>query len=108
LNNLKSVLSANFEVVQMPTAYDAATAPTGAAPTISNFKYTLGTYQGLNYAFINATVKGATYGFLSAPGIYNGAIFRGDMALPKPAANTTFTLTVRNLYGTTTASITIP
>jgi hypothetical protein len=108
LGNLQNVLSASFEVVQMPTAYDASTAPTGAAPVISNLKYSLGTYQGLNYAFISATLTGGSYSFVSAPGLYNGAIFRGDMALPKPASSTTFTVTSRNLYGTTTASITIP
>jgi hypothetical protein len=108
LHNLQNVLSADFEVVQMPTAYDAVTAPTGKPPVIANFKYTLGTYQGINYAFLSAAVTGATYGFLSAPGLYNGAIFRGYMALPKPASNTTFTLTTRNIYGTATATITIP
>lgn len=108
LGNLQQVLSANFEVVQMPTAYDAGTVPTGAPPVIQGLKYSLGTYQGINYAFISATLTGGSYSFVSAPGLYNGAIFRGYMALPKPASNTTFTVTSRNLYGTTTAQIMIP
>ncbi len=108
LSNLNSVLSANLEVVQMPTAYDPVTAPKGAAPVIKSFTYTTGVYQGFNYVLLSGAVTGATYSYLSAPGYYNGAIFRGDMALPKPATATTFTLTSRNLYGTTTATVTVP
>ena len=37
LHNLGNVDASAFEVVQMGTKYDAATAPTGAAPTISSF-----------------------------------------------------------------------
>ena len=108
LNNLKNVLSTNLEVVQMPKAYDAATAPTGAAPVINSLTYTTGSYQGINYVLLKGSITGASYSFLSAPGIDNGAIFRGYMAIPKPAIPTTFTLTSRNIYGTTTATLLVP
>jgi len=91
LANLNSVVSANLEVVQMPTAYDASTAPTGAAPVINSLTYTTGVYQGTNYVMLTGTVTGASYSFLSYPGIDNGAIFRGYMAIPKPATATTYT-----------------
>lgn len=107
LANLANVQSANFEVVQMPTAYDAGTAPTGSAPVIHSFTYTIGSYQGMSYVFLTGNISGASYGFLDSPGLYTGAIFRGYMALPKQAKTTTYTLTMRNLYGTTTASITV-
>ncbi len=108
LGNLQKVVSSNFEVVKMPAAYDAGTAPTGAAPVIKSFTYVLGNYQGLNYVFLTGNVSGASYGFLNSPGLYNGAIFRGYMAVPKQAKATTYTLTMRNLYGTTTATVTVP
>src|ERR1019366_5084213 len=99
LAKLSNVLSANFEVVKLPTAYDAGTAPTGAAPVIKSFTYTIGNYQGTNYVMLTGNIAGATYGFLDSPGLYTGAIFRGYMALPKQAKTTTYTLTMRNLYG---------
>lgn len=108
LANLSNVLSANFEVVQMPTAFDAGTAPTGAAPVIQSFTYKIGVYKGTNYVFLAGNVSGATYGFLDSPGLYTGAIFRGYMALPKQVSATTYTLTMRNLYGSSTASVTVP
>ena len=37
LNALKAIDVSNFDVIQMGTAYDDVTAPTGAAPTISSF-----------------------------------------------------------------------
>jgi hypothetical protein len=108
LNNLKNVLSANFEVVQMSTPIDPVTAPKGAAPVIKSLTYTTGVYQGLSYVLIAGTVTGATYSYLTYPGLATGAIFRGYLALQKTATPTTYTLTSRNLYGTTTATITIP
>ncbi len=108
LNNLTKVLSASFEVVKMSTAYDAGTAPTGAAPVINSFTYVTNVYQGMPYVFLTGNITGSSYGFISSPGLYNGSIFRGYMALPKQAMTTTYTLTTRNLYGTTTATVTVP
>ena len=108
LANLNTVLSANLEVVQMPTAYDAATAPIGAPPVIQSLTYTTGVYQGINYVLLTGKITGASYSYLSYPGIDNGAIFRGYMAIPTPTVPTTYTLTSRNIYGTTTATILIP
>ena len=108
LAKLSNVLSANFEVVQMPTPHDSATAPKGAAPVINSLTYTTTVSGGASYVLLSGSVTGATYSFLSYPGSANGAIFRGYMALPKPATPTTYTLTSRNLYGTSTATITVP
>ena len=108
LAKLSNVLSASFEVVQMPPAYDAASAPKGAAPVITSLTYKTTVSQGVTYVLLNGSVSGATYSFMSFPGSANGAIFRGYMALPKQTTATTYTLTSRNLYGTTTATITVP
>jgi hypothetical protein len=106
LTNLQSVLSSDFEVVQQPTVYDASTAPSGAAPVISNFVARSIVYNGQAYYTLTATITGGTYSYMNSPGVATGSIFRGYM-LVNPTATTTYTLTSRNLYGTTQASVTV-
>jgi hypothetical protein len=106
LANLSSVFATNFDVVAIPAAYDENDAPTGPAPVISSFTATPFVSQGQTIYILKATVTGGTYSYMSSPGENNGAIFRGFMAV-NPTATTTYTLTSRNLYGTTQASVTI-
>ena len=109
LHNLQNVLSSNLQVIMynVTAAYDAADAPKGAAPVISNLSAVPQTTSGTKYYLITANVTGGSYSYLSGHGLGTGAIFRGAMAV-EPASKTTYTLTSRNLYGTTTATITIP
>jgi hypothetical protein len=107
LGNLQNVQSADFEVVQRTKAYDSQTAPTGAAPTISGFVATSqGLYKGTEYYLLSANVNDASYSYMSSPGMNTGSIFRGSMAV-QPTKTTTYTLTARNIYGTTQATVTI-
>jgi hypothetical protein len=107
LYNLTHVLSADLEVVQMPKPEDSTTAPTGQAPYIGGFTATQQTYQGSTFLLLHANVSTASYSFMSVPGMGNGSIFRGYMIVPVPTVTTTYTLTSRNQFGTTTASVTV-
>ena len=106
LSALSYVYSSNFDVVSLPTSYDENTAPTGAAPVITNFTATPTTSAGKTYYILKANISGATYSYMDSPGINNGVIFRGFMAV-EPTKTTTYTLTSRNLYGTTQSQITV-
>jgi hypothetical protein len=108
LVNLESVVSSDFEVVQyqVPAEYDATTAPAGNAPVITNFVATPMAYYGSTYYILSANVTGSTYSYLDAAGAATGSVFRGYIAV-HPTTTTTYTLTSRNQYGTTQATITI-
>jgi hypothetical protein len=108
LHNLQNVLSSDLQVITygVTAAYDAADAPSGAAPTITNFVATPGVYNGVKFYTLSANVTGGTYSYMNYPGLETGAIFRGYMAVA-PTTTTTYTLTSRNLYGTTQASVTV-
>lgn len=105
LNNLKSIGSSNFEVVQMtPTypGYDSVTAPTGSAPVINSFSasstsITAGTPVTLSWSTTNDT-----YDFIDQLGGVHG-----NSITVTPTATTTYTLYATNHYGRTSQQITI-
>jgi len=105
LDNLKAISSDNFEVVQMTPAfpgYDAASAPTGAAPTINSFSasstsITAGTPVTLTWSTTNDT-----YDFIDKIGGVHG-----NSVTVAPAVTTTYTLNATNQYGRSTQQVTI-
>jgi len=105
LDNLKAISSDNFEVVQMTPAfpgYDAASAPTGAAPTINSFSasstsITAGTPVTLTWSTTNDT-----YNFIDKIGGVHG-----NSVTVAPAVTTTYTLNATNQYGRSTQQVTI-
>lgn len=105
LSNLKTISSDNFEVVQMTPpfpGYDAVTAPSGAAPTISNFtasstSITAGTPVTLTWSTTNDS-----YDFIDQLGGVHG-----NSVTVTPTVTTTYTLNATNQYGRTTQQVTI-
>jgi hypothetical protein len=105
LSNLSSVTSSNFEVVQMTPAYpgyDANTAPTGAAPTISSFTASSSTVAAGTAVTLTWSTTNDSYDFIDKLG---GV--RGPSVTVKPTATTTYTLNATNAYGRSTASVTV-
>ena len=102
LDALKTVNGSRFDVVQMGTESDDATAPTGAAPTISSFSasqsnVTVGTAVTLNW-----TVTGDSYGFIDVVGPV-----RGGSQMVAPTVTTTYTLNSTNQFGRSTQQVTV-
>ncbi len=102
LGNLKNVDASSFDVVQMGTKYDQSSAPTGAAPTISNFtasqtKVSAGTPVTLSW-----TVSGDSYDFIDVVGTV-----RGGSQTVTPTKTTTYTLNSTNQYGRSTEAVTV-
>jgi hypothetical protein len=105
LHNLDSILSSNFEVVQMtPTypGYDDATAPTGTAPTINSFAASSVSVSAGTPVTLTWTTTNDSYDFIDVLG---GV--RGGSVSVTPAATTTYTLNATNQYGRTTKVITV-
>jgi len=101
LDTLKTVPASAFEVVQMGPVYTNATAPTGAAPTISSFTASPTTVSSGGSVTLSWTTSGATYQIVS-PGV--GAV-RGTTATVNPTATATYTLYSTNQYGRTTSTV---
>jgi hypothetical protein len=105
LNNLKSISSNNFEVVQMtPTypGYDSVGAPTGALPIINSFSasstsITAGTPVTLTWSTANDT-----YDFIDKLGGVHG-----NSVTVTPSATTTYTLYATSHFGRASQQITI-
>lgn len=106
LSQLSSIYASSFDVISLPPAYDSNSAPTGAAPVISSFTASPTTSAGKTYYILKANITGASYSFMDQPGVNNGVMFRGFMAV-QPTKTTTYTLTSRNVYGTTQAKVTV-
>ena len=102
LNYLKRIPSTEFEVVQMATPYDSASAPKGAAPTISSFTASATTVAAGTEVTLKPVVSNATYSYID-----NGGFVRGNSVTVKPTSTTTYKLSSRNAFGTSTASVTI-
>jgi hypothetical protein len=103
LDSLKTVPASAFEVVLMDPVYTNATAPTGAAPTISEFTATPQSVSSGGNVTLAWTTSNATYEIIS-PGV--GAV-RGTSVTVNPTATTTYTLYSTNQYGRTTATVTV-
>jgi hypothetical protein len=98
LNKLKAVPSTAFEVVNMGTVYNTATAPKGAAPQIVSFTASSNNVAAGSPVTLTANVTGGTYSYIDNAGFYRAPV------VVKPTVTTTYTLTSRNQFGTTTAS----
>jgi len=103
LDSLKTVPASAFEVVLMDPVYTDSTAPTGAAPTISDFAATPQSVSSGGNVTLAWTASNATYEIVS-PGV--GAV-RGTSVTVNPTATTTYTLYSTNQYGRTTATVTV-
>lgn len=102
LHNLGNVDASNFEVVQMGPAYDAVSAPTGAAPAISSFTASQTTVAAGTPVTLNWTVSGDSYDFIDVVGPV-----RGTSQTVTPTQTTTYTLVSTNQYGRTTQQVTV-
>ena len=103
LDSLKTVPASAFEVVLMNPVYTNATAPTGAAPTITSFTATPSSVSSGGSATLAWTTSNATYNIVS-PGV--GAV-RGASITVNPTATSTYTLYSTNQYGRTTSTVTV-
>ena len=102
LSALKSIPSSAFDVVQMPTAYDASTAPTGAAPVINSFTASNTSVTAGTPVTLSANVANASYNYVD-----NAGFLRNGTVTVAPTKTTTYTLSSRNAYGTTTQAVTV-
>jgi hypothetical protein len=102
LNALKAIDASNFDVVQMGTEFDASTAPTGAAPTISSFTASQTTVTAGTPVNLSWTVSNDSYDYIDAVGPV-----RGGTQTVTPGATTIYTLYSTNQYGRTTKSVTV-
>ena len=108
LENLDTIQSSNFEVVQMTPAfpgYDANTAPTGNPPTINSFTATPSTVSSGGSVTLMWSTTNDSYDFID---ILGGV--RGPSVVVKPTATTTYTLNATNQYGRSTkqVKVTVP
>jgi hypothetical protein len=102
LNALKAIDASNFDVVQMGTEYDASTAPTGAAPTISSFTASQTTVTAGTPVILSWTVSNDSYDYIDAVGPV-----RAGTQTVTPGATTIYTLYSTNQYGRATKSVTV-
>jgi hypothetical protein len=102
LDALKAIDASNFDVVQMGTQYDDATAPTGAVPTISSFTASQTTVRAGTPVTLSWTVANDSYDFIDVVGPV-----RGGTQTVTPTATTTYTLNSTNQYGRSTMAVTV-
>lgn len=101
LANLHAVHASDFEVIALPTAYDANTAPTGPAPSItfapSASSITAGQSVSLKYA------TNGSYAYIDNFGFVRG---NGSVTVA-PLRTVTYTYTSKNAYGVSRKSVTV-
>jgi hypothetical protein len=105
LDNLKSVPSSAFEVVQMTPEFpgwDENSAPTGAAPVISSFTASQSPVSAGTQVTLTWEVTGDSYDYIDLLG---GV--RGGSVTVTPTATTTYTLNSVNQYGKSTQQVTV-
>jgi hypothetical protein len=102
LDALKAIDASNFDVVQMGTAYDANSAPTGAAPTISSFTASQTTVAAGTPVTLSWSAINDSYDYIDVVGPV-----RGGTQTVTPAATTTYTLNSTNQYGRSTMAVTV-
>jgi hypothetical protein len=102
LNNLKTVDASNFEVVQMGTKYDSATAPSGSAPTIGSFAASQTSVAAGTPVTLTWNVSGDSYDFIDVVGAV-----RGGSQTVTPTKTTTYTLESTNEFGRSTKQVTV-
>jgi hypothetical protein len=101
LDALKAIPSSAFEVVKMAPAYDSATAPTGNAPQIASFTASQTNVAPGTPVVLTPIVTGASYSYVDLAGFTRGPI------TVTPSATTTYNLTSRNAFGTSTTPVTV-
>ncbi|MDP9039625.1 MAG: hypothetical protein M3O02_10195 [Acidobacteriota bacterium] len=101
LSALKRVPSTAFEVLKIGAVYDQYSAPTGPVPVINSFTASSSSVAVGSAVTLTPNVTGASYEFIDKAGFTRGPI------TVHPTATTTYTLTARNAYGTSTASTTV-
>jgi hypothetical protein len=104
LNNLKSVASSNFEVVQMTPefpGYDSATAPTGPVPVIISYTASASTVGSGSPVTFSYNVSGDSYDFIDKIGPVTAG--SGSVTI-YPTATQTYTLNSTNAYGRATST----
>jgi hypothetical protein len=101
LNALKAIPSSDFEVVKMAPVYDSATAPTGNAPQIVSFTASQTNVAPGTPVVLTPVVTDASYSYVDLAGFTRGPI------TVTPSATTTYTLTSRNAFGTSTTPVTV-
>jgi len=87
----------------MGPVYTNASAPSGAAPTVTSFTASPTGVSSGGSVTLSWTTSNATYQIVS-PGA--GAV-RGTSAIVNPTATTTYTLYSTNQYGRTTSTVTV-
>lgn len=105
LIHLDAISSDNFEVVQMTPAYpgyDAAMAPTGAAPTIDSFTASQTSVTAGTPVTLSWTTSNDSYDFIDQLGGVHG-----NSVVVTPTVTTTYTLNATNQYGRTKQPVTI-
>ena len=103
IDELKTVPSSAFEVVQMNPVYTNSNYPTGAAPTISSFTSSATHVQAGGSVTLSWSASSADYAIISPDA---GAV-RGTSVTVKPSATATYTLYATNQYGRASATVTV-
>jgi hypothetical protein len=101
LDALKAIPSSDFEVVKMAPIYDSATAPTGNAPQIASFTASETNVAPGTPVVLTPVVTDASYSYVDLAGFTRGPI------TVTPSATTTYNLTSRNAFGTSTTPVTV-
>ncbi len=105
LHNLDSVLSSDFEVVQMTPEFpgwDSGTAPTGNPPGIESFTASATTVKAGTAVTLAWQTSNDSYDFIDVLGGVHG----GSVTVT-PTATTTYTLNATNQYGRSTKPVTV-
>ncbi len=102
LDALKTINASQFDVIQMGTEYDDATAPTGPAPTVSSFTASQSNVAVGTTVTLNWTVTGDSYDFIDVAGPV-----RGGTQTVTPTVTTTYTLNSTNQFGRSTQQVTV-
>lgn len=102
LSALKAIDASQFDVVQMGTDYDDATAPTGAVPTINSFTASQTTVSAGTPVTLTWSVSNDSYDFIDVVGPV-----RGGTQTVTPTTTTTYTLNATNQFGRATMTVTV-
>ena len=102
LGALKAIDASQFDVIQMGTVYDDATAPTGQPPTISSFTASQNSVATGTQVTLSWTVANDSYDYIDVVGPV-----RGGSQVVSPTATTTYTLNATNEYGRSTMAVTV-
>jgi hypothetical protein len=100
LSQLKTIVGADFEVIQMGTIYSNANPPPiGSAPVVNSFAPNSVSIRRGQSTTLNWDVTGANYNLISTIGPV-----RGTSISVRPKKTTTYTLYATDQYGRTTAT----